>query len=167
MKFIITTAFFLFLTVGVQAQNGKVIIEGSVQTEGVIPTNLEQIEPTQHTLVTVYCQDEIIEQFFATAEGKFDYVLNPGFEYTVIFSKSGYFEKQLVYNLKDTPKEEFEGDVVASKVTLHENDESEAMTELSYIPAAKCFYDTKKGSIAWDIAYQQKMNERYYSLAMQ
>jgi|GEM_PF-6460639 hypothetical protein len=167
MKFVLTTAVFLFFTFAFQAQDEKVIIEGTVQTEGVIPLNLEQAEPVQHTLITVYCDDEIIEQFFASADGDFDYVLNPGFVYTVIFSKSGYFEKQLVYDLKDNPDEELKANVVTNKVTLHENDESEEMTELSYIPAAKCQYNLETGEIIWDVEYQQKMNEKYYSLAMQ
>lgn len=166
MKSLFSTAIFLFACATIFAQNDKVFINGNVQVEGVIPVNVEMPQSQQNTLVTVYCGDEIVEQFFARCDGNFTYELNMGHQYKVTFSKSGYFEKHLIYDLANTPKSEVPP-VVKAKVTLFENDENPQMTELSYTPSARCSYDKNEGAIVWDIDYQQQMNEKYYSLAMQ
>lgn len=132
----------------------KCVVSGTVKKEK---------DRLELAVVTLYKGKTLVNQITTTSNGKFNFNLEPGGEYTISITRPGYVTKKIVYSTMGIPPEaikEFNGSF-SPEVDLFEMPKDEALAaQINSIvsqPVGKLYYDAAKKDIVNDEGYAQSM----------
>jgi len=124
------------------------------------PSKLKEVN------VFVYAGDSIIQSLKARETGFYAALLPKGNVYHVVFEKEGFFCKSFEIDCRDI---EFPSDDAAIKcmtdVSLFPKVEDSDLLNLCKVPYAKAQFDKSTGNISWDMAYTDRIKQKFIALA--
>jgi hypothetical protein len=116
--------------------------------------------------VFVYSGDSIIQSNKVRETGFYAALLPKGAVYHVVFEKEGFFCKSFEIDCRDI---EYPHDDAAIKcmtdVTLFPKVEDSDLLNLCKVPYAKAQFDISTGNISWDMAYTDRIKQKFIALA--
>lgn len=116
--------------------------------------------------VFVYAGDSVIQSLKARETGFYATLLPKGNVYHVVFEKEGFFCKSFEIDCRDI---EFPSDDAAIKcmtdVSLFPKVEDSDLLNLCKVPYAKAQFDKSTGNISWDMAYTDRIKQKFVALA--
>jgi hypothetical protein len=125
-----------------------------------VPPKLKEVN------VFVYAGDSVIQSNKVRETGFYAALLPKGEVYHVVFEKEGYFCKSFEIDCRDI---DYPNDDAAIKcmtdVTLFPIVEDSDLLNLCKVPYAKAQFDKSTGNISWDMAYTDRIKQKFIALA--
>src|SRR5690606_9856370 len=107
--------------------------------------------------VSVYKDGALHSSVVTSANGKYEFNLDYGYEYKLLFDKPGMVGKNVVINTRQTPEEERIGGLAMNvEMTLFQ-DIAGIDYSLLQQPIGKSKYDPSTNMLAWDLEYTEQM----------
>jgi len=141
----------LLIATGIlQAQIDNVYVYGTVK-------DYNTAKKLDGVTVTVYKDGAVLNSVVTSANGKYEYNLDYGYDYKIVFSKPGIVGKNVSINTKGIPDEDRQGGLAMNvEMTLFQDIPGIDYSILQQ-PIGKSKYDPSTGMLAWDLQYTEQM----------
>ncbi|MBP9079175.1 MAG: hypothetical protein KBF80_02860 [Flavobacteriales bacterium] len=141
---------FLFVAGGAQAQIDNIYVYGTVK-------DYNTSKKLDGITVTVFKDGAKLNSVVTSANGKYEFNLDYGYDYKILFEKQGVVGKNVSINTKGIPEDDRQGGLAMNvEMTLFKDIPGIDYTILNQ-PIGKSKYDASTGMLAWDLEYTEQM----------
>jgi len=141
---------FLAAAGALQAQVDNVYVYGTVKDY----TTSKKLDGVN---VTVYKDGAKLNSVVTSANGKYEFNLDYGYDYKILYEKPGMVGKNVSINTKGIPDTDRQGGLAMNvEMTLFQDIPGIDFSILQQ-PIGKSKYDAGTGMLAWDLAYTEQM----------